>query len=223
MDFFLSSENSPFTISLAIMLILALLELITASLGMGLSEMVDSALPDFDADIDADIDVAEPGGATNSLVKLLSWFRIGEVPVIMLFVIFLTGFGLSGLIVQFTAIHFLGKPIPSLFATVPAIFCALPTVRVLGGFLGKYMPKDETYVVSEKSFPGLIATITLGTAQKDKPAQAKLRDRHGQTHYILVVPDNPEESFTNGEKTIIVSQKGSIYTVIANTSNSLVD
>jgi hypothetical protein len=85
------------------------------------------------------------------------------------------------------------------------------------------MPKDETYVVSEKSFPGLIATITLGTAQKDKPAQAKLRDRHGQTHYILVVPDNPEESFTNGEKTIIVSQKGSIYTVIANTSNSLVD
>jgi hypothetical protein len=223
MDFLLSPGNSPFTISLAIMLILALLELITASLGMGLSEMVDSVLPDFDADIDADIDMAEPGGATDSLVKLLSWFRIGEVPVIILFVLFLTGFGLAGLIVQFTAVQILGKTMPTLLAVVPAILCALPAVRVLGGLLGKYMPQDETYAVSEKSFLGQVATITTGTARVNKPAQAKLRDKHGQTHYILVVPDNPEESFESGEKTIVVSQKGSIFSVIANTSSSLTD
>lgn len=190
---------------------------------MGISEMVDSVLPEFDADIDADIDMAEPGGGTDSLIKLLSWFRIGEVPVIMLFIIFLTGFGLMGLIVQFTAIQILDKTIPSLIATVPAIMFALPTVRVCGGLLGKYMPKDETYVVSEKSFLGQIATITMGTARDSNPAQAKLKDLHGQTHYILVVPDNPADSFNQGDKTIIVSQNGSIFKVIANTSSLLTD
>lgn len=222
-DFFLSSGNSPFTISLAIMLFIALLEFISVSLGMGISEMVDSVLPEFDADIDADIDVTEPSGGTDSLVKLLSWFRIGEVPVIMLFIIFLTGFGLSGLIVQFTAVQVLGKTIPTLLAVIPAIACALPTVRVCGGVLGKYMPKDETYVVSEKSFLGQVATITMGTALADRPVQAKLRDQHGQTHYILVVPDNPEESFEQGSKVIIVSQNGSLFRVIANTSSALTD
>lgn len=221
--FFLSPGNSPFTISLAIMLIIALLEVISASLGMGISEMVDSVLPEFDADIDADIDTAEPGGGADSLIKLLSWFRIGEVPVLMLFIIFLTGFGLTGLIVQFTALQILGKTIPSIIATVPAIMCALPTVRVCGGVLGKYMPKDETYVVSEKSFIGQIATITMGTARDNSPAQAKLKDQHGQTHYLLVVPDNPLESFKQGDKTIIVSQNGSIFSVISTTSSVLTD
>jgi hypothetical protein len=222
-DFFLSSGNSPFTISLAIMLFIAFLELISASMGMGLSEMVDSVLPEFDTDIDADIDINEPSGGTDSLIKLLSWFRIGEVPVIMLFIVFLTGFGLSGLIVQFIAVQTWGKTLPTLFAVVAAIVCALPTVRFCGGVLGKYMPKDETYVVSEKSFIGQVATITMGTAHNNSPAQAKLRDQHGQTHYLLVVPDDPDESFGQGTKTIIVSQNGSIFRVIANTSSALTD
>ncbi|MBU0960280.1 MAG: YqiJ family protein, partial [Proteobacteria bacterium] len=123
----------------------------------------------------------------------------------------------------FTAIQILGKTIPSLIASVPAVMCALPTVRVCGGLLGKYMPKDETYVVSEKSFLGQIATITMGTARDNNPAQAKLKDQHGQTHYILVVPDNPAASFQQGDKTIIVSQNGSIFKVIANTSSVLTD
>ena len=222
-DFFLTSGNSPFSIALALMLILAVLELISASFGMGLSEMIDSILPEMDVDIDADLDVAEPGGGADSMVRLLSWFRIGEVPVLILFVVFLTGFGLSGLIIQFTALQIAGRTIPALIAVVPAIMCALPTVRVLGGFMGRHMPKDETYVVSEKSFIGQVATITMGTAKQDKPAPAKLRDKHGQTHYILVVPDNPEESFEIGVKTIIVSQNGSIFKVIANTSSSMID
>ena len=222
-EFLLSAENSPFTIALAVMLILAVLELITVSLGMGLSEMVHSMLPEMDADIDADLHVGEPGGGTDPLVKLLAWFRIGEVPVIILFVVFLTGFGLSGLLVQFTAVQILGRTIPPLLAVVPAVMCALPTVRVLGGFLSKHMPKDETYAVSEKSFHGQVATITMGTARHNKPAQAKLKDQHGQTHYILVVPDNPEEQFEAGDKTIIVSQNGAIFKVIANTSRSLID
>jgi hypothetical protein len=63
----------------------------------------------------------------------------------------------------------------------------------------------------------------MGVAREGKPAQAKLKDQHGQTHYLLVVPDNPEEHFEQGNKTIIVSQSGSIFRVIANTSSSMTD
>jgi hypothetical protein len=222
-DFFLHPSNSPFVIALAVMLVFTVLEIISASLGMGLSEMVDSVLPEFDADIDADIDGAVPGGNFDSLVKLLAWFRVGEVPVIMLFIVFLTGFGLSGLLVQYISVSIAGIYVPTFIASVAGILASIPVVRVCGGLLGKYMPKDETYVVSEKSFHGMVATVTLGTAETGKPAQAKIRDKHGQTHYILVEPDTPGERFVTGDQAIIVSQAGAIFKVIDATSAAMTD
>ncbi len=222
-EFLLSPGNSPFTICLAIMLLLTVLEIVSACLGVGLSDMVDSVLPEMDVDIDADFDAPDADAAGSGLVKLLAWFRIGEVPVVILFIVFLTGFGLSGLIIQFTAMQILGQLIPTMAAAGGALFCAIPTVRVCGGFLGKHLPKDETYVVSEKTFIGKVADITMGTAKAGKPAQAKLKDQHGQTHYILVVPDDEAESFNQGERVIIVRQEGSLFKVIAGANSSLAD
>lgn len=222
-DFLLHPANSPFVVALALMIVFTIIEIVSASLGMGLSEMVDSVLPEFDADIDVDADVGEPAAGTDSLVKLLAWFRIGEVPVIMLFIVFLTGFGLSGLLVQYLAVSITSLAVPKLIAVPVAIFASIPTVRVCGGLLGKYMPKDETYAVSEKSFHGMIATVTLGTAAAGKPAQAKLRDKHGQTHYILVEPDNKDDQFNQGEQVIIVRQAGAVFKVIPPISDALTD
>jgi len=221
-DFFLLPNNTPFVVALAIMFAFTIIEIISASLGMGLSEIVDSVLPEFDADIDIDLDGADSGGA-NSAVNLLSWFRIGEVPVIMLFIVFLTGFGLSGLAVQYISVSLTGLSLPTFVPVIVAIIASIPIIRVCGGLLASYMPKDETYVVSEESFPGMIATIILGTAEIGKPAQAKLKDKHGQTHYILVEPDNPGEKFATGEKTIIVSQNSSIFKVISSNSSVMTD
>lgn len=227
--FFLSSSNTPFVIALAVMLAFTVIEIISASLGMGLSEMVDSLIPEFDADIDididadADIDIAAVSGPGDSLIKLLAWFRVGEVPVIMLFIVFLTGFGLSGLSVQFVMASLTGKMLPSAIAVLPAILSAVPIVRICGGILGKYMPKDETYAVSEESFIGMVVTITLGIAERGKPVQAKLRDQHGQTHYVLVEPDANESTFSAGDKAIIVSKKGAIFKVISAASKAMMD
>ncbi len=75
-DFFLLSANTPFVIALALMIAFTVIEIVSASMGMGLSELVDSLLPEFDADIDIDIDadadIADAGGATGSLATLLS-------------------------------------------------------------------------------------------------------------------------------------------------------
>jgi len=224
-DFFLLSANTPFVIALALMLAFTAIEIVSASMGMGLSELVDSLLPEFDADIDIDAnaDIAPVGGPTDSLFKLLAWFRVGEVPVIMLLIVFLTGFGLSGIIVQFVMVSILGFTVPTLIAVPLALVAAIPTVRFCGGLLGKYMPKDETYAVSEDSFIGMIATITLGNAEIGKPAEAKVRDKHGQTHYIRVEPDKQTERFEQGEKGLVVSHNGSIYTIIADEITTISD
>lgn len=224
-EFFLLTANRPFSIALAVMLAFTVIEVISASMGMGLSDMVDSLLPEFEADIDvdADIDMADGGGSAGTLTKLLAWFRVGEVPVVMLFIVFLTGFGLSGLTVQFLTISTLGLALPSTIAAAIALFTAIPTVRICGGLLGKYMPKDETYVVSEESFIGMVVTITLGEARAGKTAQAKLRDKHGQTHYILVEPDDPNDRFQQGDSVIIVSKGGAVFRVISAVNTAMTD
>lgn len=219
MTVLLVPQTVPFLIALGLMLLMALLEIVSTTIGMGFSELVDSFLPDIDIDLDG----ATGPSSTGGLVKLLAWFRIGEVPVIMLFIIFLTAFGLIGLCLQFLCLHLIGFFVPTVVAVVLSFFLALPVVRSCGGVLGKYMPRDETYAVSEKSFYGKMATITLGTAQKGKPAQAKLHDVYGQTHYIMVEPDDPGQSFGQGEKVLIVSQTGALYTVIDASSAAMTE
>ena len=55
MDFLLSSGNTPFMVAIGIMLAFAVIELLSVSLGVGLSEMLDSLIPDMDIDVDADV------------------------------------------------------------------------------------------------------------------------------------------------------------------------
>lgn len=223
-DFLLSPANTPFVISLAIMLGFTMIEILSASIGVGLSEIVDSLLPEFDGDVDIDIEAdADINGPADSLSKLLAWFRVGEVPVIMLFIVFLTGFGVSGLTAQFVMQSITGATFPVYLASVLAFMGAIPTVRVFGGILGKYMPKDETEVVSEESFIGMIATLTLGAAEVGKPAQAKLTDKHNQTHYILVEPDDVKERFEQGDQALVVSKVGALFKIIAADNAAMTD
>jgi len=94
------------------------------------------------------------------------------------------------------------------------LFLALPVIRVLGGLLGKIIIRDETEVVSRNSFVGRVATITLGEAKQGSPAEAKFRDEHGTTHYVMVEPDHTNETFVSGESVLLVSDSGSVMKAI---------
>jgi Inner membrane protein YqiJ, N-terminal/Inner membrane protein YqiJ, OB-fold len=221
-DFLLASQNMPFTISLSVMLALALLEGVATVMGMGLSGLIDGLLPDLDLDLDIDMDGPDTPSA-GLASKLLGWLRIGEVPAVILFIVFLTGFGLIGLGVQSFVQKGLGNLLPAIMAIVPAFILSLPVVRLIGGGIGKIMPKDETDAVSVKSFIGRIAIITQGKASKGNPAEAKLRDKHGHNHYILVEPDGSNEVFEKGTAVVLISQAGAVFKAILNKSISLVD
>ncbi len=217
-EFVLAPENYPFSVALAVMFGIALLEGITTLLGAGLSSLIENLVPGVDMD-------APDGDVTSgsALSRLLSWFRIGEVPVLMLFVVFLTAFGLLGLAVQSSVQSVFGHFLPATIASIPAFMMALPIVRVGGSVLAKVMPQDETDAVSEESFIGRVATITLGRAGVGSPAQAKLRDQFGQTHYVMVEPDEEGVVIESGASVIIVNKQGAVFKVIVNANSALTD
>ncbi len=248
-DFVLADGNFPFAVALGLMLGIAVLEGTMTLLGAGISQAIDSLLPeslgdvDIDADIDTDFDVdaamdvvdgsgadfgdadigQTPVAATSALSRILGWLCVGKVPVLILLVAFLTVFGLTGLFVQSLIQGMTGGLLPGALASIPALIVAVPSVRVIGSGIAKLIPKDETSAVTTKSFIGRIATITVGTARTGQPAEAKLQDTHGQTHYVMVEPDNADDVFEAGTQVLLVEQSGPRFRCILNTSSALVD
>lgn len=227
--FLTADQNMPFTVALIVMFGIALLEGISVFFGAALSSIIDAILPDppaadvaVDADLDAGIDGVEVQ-SSNALSRLLSWLRVGQVPVLMLIVVFLTGFGLIGLGVQALTQNVLGFLWPGAIAALGALVLSLPLVRVIGGALAYVMPKDETDAVSVDTLVGRIATITIGTAVAGRAAEARLTDEHGTLHYLMVEPDSPDAAFHAGEHVLLVRRAGSVFKVIANPNPALVD
>jgi len=221
---FFADPNLPFAVALLVMVGLGLIEGIGTMLGLGLSGLLDSLLPDLDMDLDLDADIDGPDVAAPGLFQqLLGWFHIGRVPVLILFIFFLLCFGLLGLFVQATAESTIGSMLPAWMAAIPVFIVSLFCVRIFGSVLARIMPKEETEAVSSKTFIGRVAVVVTGTARTGQPAQAKLRDQHGHTHYVMVEPDVADEDYPTGSDVLLVSQAGAVFRVIQNPNPSLVD
>jgi hypothetical protein len=65
--------------------------------------------------------------------------------------------------------------------------------------------------------------ITLGNARRGYPAEARLKDEHGQLHYVMVEPDSDSEEFAQGSTVLLVKQESSVFRAIRNTSDALID
>ncbi|MCX2723458.1 YqiJ family protein [Roseibium salinum] len=244
--FILADQNTPFAVSLGLMIAIAAAEGVGTLMGLGLSGLIDSLLPDFDVpdvdlpDTDAaafdasvsggilhgDFEVAGTGADASAagqgvFSQILGWLCFGRVPALVILVIFLTGFGLAGYVLQSLVQAVTGWLLPGVVASAGAFAGALPFTRVTALGLSKIMPKDESDAVSRQTFVGKPARITQGTAKRGLPAQARLRDPSGQSHYLLVEPDIDDEELELGADIIIVRQAGSRFTAIRNTNATL--
>lgn len=184
LEFIAAPANLPFSVALLVMLMIGAVE----ALGLGAS----AAHLDVDADMD--------GG------DLLAWLGVGRVPLLMLLVVFLAIFGLAGLAIQ----QFAG-PLPLWIAAPAAVAAALPLTGVGARGLARIMPQDETTAVSLDSLVGKRGTITIGTARRGSPAQARVKDAHGQVHYVMVEPHEEEHPFGEGEEILLSRRDGNIF------------
>jgi membrane protein implicated in regulation of membrane protease activity len=185
LDILVAPGNLPFAVALLVMLLIGIVE----ALGLGAS----AAHLDIDADAHAG--------------DLLGWLGIGQVPLLMLLVVFLAAFGLLGLALQQAA-----GPLSPWLASAIAGAAALPVTGVGARGLARIMPQDETTAVSLDTLVGKRGTITVGTARRGSPAQARVKDVHGQTHYVMVEPQNEEHPIAQGETVLLVRRDGHVFT-----------
>ena len=206
-EFLLSPDNVPFVAALALMVLVGVAELLGVGGGLAMGEGLDG--------LDGDVNVETP--------SLLSWINVGRLPLLMLIVVFLFAFGMTGLIGQRIVAAVLTQPAPWFLAAPLALAVALPVTRVFGRGVSRIMPKDETTAVSRDSLVGRVAVIVTGEARHESAAQARVRDEHGQVHYVMVEPDNASDAFAQGASVLLVRHAGAKYFAIHNTSASLRD
>lgn len=190
LGFLLAGDNLPFVAALALMLLIGVAELV--GLGGGL-------VPDAEGDADA---------------SLLQWLNLGRLPLLLLLVVFLCSFGLTGLVLQRLVAAVMGHPAPWFLAAPVALACALPATRTISRWLARLLPTEETSAVDRDTLVGRIAVIVTGEASPGSPAQARTRDAHGQPHYVMVEPDTADETFAQGENVILVRRAGGTFFAI---------
>lgn len=212
-------QNLPFMVALVIMGLLFVLEVASLLLG-GVNDWIDGLLPDSlmdSAHPEVGIDAVDAG----IFVRFLSWLYVGRVPLLMLMVVFLAVFGVTGYALQATVFGLFGFFVPTLLAVVGVWLVSLPVVRVCAQVLYKILPKDETTAVSENELVGRVGVVVIGTATVSESAQVKVKDIHGQVHYVMAYADG--EPLSAGTAVLLVAKDGMYFKMIANPSGVMVD
>lgn len=228
MSWMVAAGNAPFAIALLTMLGLAVVELIALVTGFSVNDVVDDFFASH-VDVTAGsgatgMEATGPGEAASVVGRFLAWLHVGRVPVLMILIVFLTVFGVLGLVGQGMLRSITGFALPAILAA-PAVFVvSLPVVRAASGLLARIMPRDETSAVDIATLVGRTAVVTGGTARTGLPAQARVRDNFGTEHYVLVEPEDEGAVFATGSVVLLVRQHATgRFTVIDNPNPALVD
>jgi hypothetical protein len=197
---FTAGQTWPFGAALLLMLFLCVLEGVGLLVAHGPSQWLESLIPDT------------PDGVDGPL----GWLHLGKVPVMVLLILFLIGFALSGYLIQAIAMSLSSHMLPAWLASIPAALAGLSITSALGGLIGRIIPRDESSAISEQQLVGRAGVVVRGIARTGFAAEAKVRDTRGGTHYVMVVPDLPEQVFEEGANVLLVRKDGVSFRCILN-------
>lgn len=194
--------NLPFAGAAILLVFIALAQLI------GMGDMFEGAEADIDLEVDLDADPTAAGGLSEALQTV---FGIGRVPFLIWLSVLLFAFTVIGVVGQQVLASVLGAPFPAWLAAIAAGAAALPVTGVLTRPLERLLPKDETSAVGLDSLVRRDAEIQLGRATAGSPARSKVIDRHGQPHFVMVEPNDPEATLEQGETVMLVRREGQTF------------
>ncbi len=192
----LEPHNLPFLIAFGTLAVIALVQL------TGVSEAIEGA-GEFDAG-----DALEVGGLGEALTTLLG---LGRVPLLIWLSALLFVFATVGIIGQSVLTSMLGAPLSAGWATLLAGGAALPLNSLAMRPLGAIMPKDETTAVGLDELVRRDAEIQIGTARAGSPARARVVDRHGQPHFVMVEPHDQDQELNAGDTVLLVRREGQTF------------
>lgn len=202
-EFFSAEANAPFIWALVLLCVLSILVVLGSVFG---------AFAGPEADVDFDADAAEGP---------LEFLGASSMPLSVYATLFCGSFFVAGYCLQIAAYQARGSFLPGWIALVVALGLALLVGRLAGKLAKKANLKVETEAISAESLVTRIAVIAEGTARKGLPAQAKLTDEHGATHYVLVEPLRSGEEFSRGQEVVLLERQGPKYLVVGATLDDL--
>ena len=195
MSWFLSAPLQPFSIAAIVLLGLVVIEILGVLIGSQPSDALHSA----------DLDQLFEGS--------LSWLNLGRVPLLILLMILIGLFVVSGMLMQAFLASLVG-PLPALPASGIAGAFALAATGKVSHFIARIMPRDETYALTDDELVGRVGTVTVGPLEAHVVGKISVVDGHGNRHFPRARPDNPDDRIEIGAKVLIVSTKGREYRVI---------
>ena len=203
-ELFTHPSNIVFSISLCLMFLFGLFEILLTILGGGSQGFLDQFLPE-DVGHNAELGVDADAGIVT---RVLDWLYLGRIPLFVWLIIFLCVYSLLGFTIQ-AVVNQMTSMMFSAWIIAPAcVFLCMPFVRFSAMLIARILPQDETTAIYSDELIGRTATIILGDARPQSPAQAKVKDQHGLTHYILVEPEQ-DEIFSQGQS-VVLTQKTNV-------------
>jgi hypothetical protein len=193
----LAATNLPFVLALAALGVIALVQV------TGLGDVLDS-----DADAGGGLEL---GGFGDAVIALLG---LGRVPLLIWLASLLLVFGSIGLIGQMWIADWLGGPLSAGWAVLAAGAAALPLNSLAMRPLAAVMPKDETTAIALDELVRRDAEIQIGTARAGSPARARVIDRHGQAHHVMVEPHDSASELRAGDTVLLVHREGETFFAI---------
>jgi membrane protein implicated in regulation of membrane protease activity len=198
MHLFLAPECAPFAIAAMILVGLTAIEILSMLLGFSLSEMISK--PHFD-------------GHDGFVAGLLSWINLGGVPLLILIMLLLGIFAMSGFAIQ-TVADIVWTPLPAIVAVLPATLLTIPLVRGSTRTIARLIPRDETYAVDAGDFVGRTAKVTIGPLDQGLPGRVSVKDVYGNWHQLRASAAKGESPLGVGAEVLLVDRKADIFIAV---------
>lgn len=199
-DFILASGNLPFSLAFVLVCAIGLLQLLSLLLGLGLSELIDTALPDLDID--------NPGFFANGF----NWLCLGRLPFLIWLLLWLLLFAVVGWTFQWLLMNLLGGLLPPLPVAIAALAVSLPLQRRLSLLLVKLLPTTETNAVFQRELIGLVGEVVIGEASRERAAEVSVTDKQGHKHYVMAKPYD-DLVLSQGQQVLLFDLEDGIYLV----------
>lgn len=166
--------TAAFWLALLVIAGLGIVELVSMLLGASVSSLLDDGFSHH-----------TPGESHSGLLgSWMSWLNAGGVPVLVLAVILLAAFAVAGFVIQAISSAAIIGPMPDYAAITGALAAAIPVTRWASRALAKIIPRDETSVLHQSDFIGLVGTVTLGPLDQGNPGTVRVKDRYDNIHSL---------------------------------------
>jgi membrane protein implicated in regulation of membrane protease activity len=200
-DILLAPDVRPFAISAAIMVTLGGIELLTMIVGFSISELIGK-------------DCALETESHSAIGGLFLWINAGRLPLLILMILALGVFAISGFLLQAIA-HSVGTAVPVTLAAIAAIAVSLPAIRVTSRSIARIIPRDETYVVDEADFVGHVGEVSIGPLDQGLPGKVRLKDVFGNWHSVAARASPESTPLPVGASVLLVDRDARSFIAIS--------